>query len=72
MTMPIENVIVQCPKCNRQYEDWYRGSVNLDLDDFDQEYIDRCSSAVCPHCNHKVYFNNLVVKHGVFFISKDI
>ena len=66
MTMPIEDVTVKCPECHKTYDDWYRGSVNLDLDDFDEEYIDKCSSAVCPHCGHKVYFNTLVVKKGVF------
>lgn len=69
MTMPVENITVQCPNCDRQYEDWYRGSVNLGLDDFDEEYLDKCSSAVCPHCQHKVYFQNLVVKDGIFSFS---
>jgi len=69
MTMPPEDVIVQCPQCDRTYEDWYRGPVNLDLDDFDDEYLDKCSSAVCPHCGHKVYFNMLISKDGVFFLN---
>ena len=54
MTSPIEDITVQCPKCGNLYEDWYRGSVNLDLDPFDDEYLDQCSSATCPECQHKV------------------
>jgi len=66
MTMPIETIKVRCPNCQMLYKDWYRGSVNLDLEDFDDDYIDQCSSATCPKCGHKVYFGNLIVKNGVF------
>lgn len=66
MTMPPEDVTVQCPSCQHVYTDWHRASVNLDLDDFDEEYVDECSSAVCPKCQHKVYFSTLTVKGGVF------
>ena len=48
MTSPIEDITVECPKCGHLYQDWFRGSVNLDLDDFDEEYLDQCSSATCP------------------------
>jgi Zn ribbon nucleic-acid-binding protein len=65
MSSPPREVDVVCPKCGHQYQDWSR-SVNLDLDDFDEEYLDKCSSAVCPQCQHKVYFDTLVVKNGIF------
>ena len=26
MTSPIEKILVQCPKCGNDYEDWYRAS----------------------------------------------
>ena len=32
MTSPPKEITVECPKCGRFYEDWYRASVNLDLD----------------------------------------
>jgi hypothetical protein len=51
------------------YVDWFRPSINLDLDDFDEEYVDAASSAVCPNCSHKVYFENLVVINDVFYVS---
>ena len=50
MTSPPEEITVECPKCGHIYQDWFRGSVNLDLDDFDEEYLDQCSSATCPEC----------------------
>jgi hypothetical protein len=43
--------------------------MNLDLDDFDDEYLDKASSAVCPKCGRKVYFHSLVVRDGVFFVG---
>ena len=66
MTSPPEEITVECPKCGNLYEDWYRASVNLDLDDFDEEYLDQCSSATCPECQHKVNLDVLVVEGGVF------
>ncbi len=65
--LSLERVIKKhscCPNCDRNYKDWYRGSVNFDLDDFDKEYLEQCSSAICPHCQHKVYFCSLVIKDG--------
>jgi endogenous inhibitor of DNA gyrase (YacG/DUF329 family) len=73
MTSPPEEVTVQCPACGTVYQDGYRASINFDLgEEFDQESLDECSSAVCPHCKHKVYFEQLVVKDGVFrFTASD-
>jgi predicted nucleic-acid-binding Zn-ribbon protein len=68
MTSPPKHVTIICPNCGTQYKDWFR-SVNLDLDDFDEQYVDECSSAVCPKCKHKVYFETLVVKNGAFCIE---
>ena len=66
MTSPPEEITVECPKCGHVYQDWFRGSVNLDLDDFDEEYLDQCSSATCPECQHKVTLDVLVVEGDVF------
>jgi len=66
MTSPPEEITVECPKCGRFYKDWYRASVNLDLDDFDEEYLESCSTATCLHCKHKVSLDVLVVEDGVF------
>lgn len=67
MTSPIEEIEIKCPNCGMMYSSWYRPSINLNLDDFDEEYIDECSSAVCP-CKFKVYFETIVVdKEGWHF-----
>ncbi len=69
MTSPPENITVTCPKCGKVYEDWYRASVNLALDDFDDDYLEQCSSATCPACGFKVRFENLVVdRDGTFIV----
>jgi endogenous inhibitor of DNA gyrase (YacG/DUF329 family) len=70
MTMPPEQVTIKCPKCGGIYQDWIRRSANLSLDDFDDDYLDQCSSAVCPSCKHKVYFENLIVNDGVFYFGR--
>jgi hypothetical protein len=49
--------------------DWYRASINLDLDDFDASYIDAATSATCPSCGHKVYFESLMCSEGVFYVD---
>lgn len=69
MTSPIKTIDVLCPQCGHLYQDWFRGSVNLDLDDFDDEYLEECSTAICPECKFKVYFDSLTVKDGVFHLK---
>ena len=66
MTSPIEEITVQCPKCGHLYQDWTRASVNLDLDDFDEEYLEQCSTATCPECHYKIDLDVLIVEDGVF------
>lgn len=39
------------------------------MEDVDDEYLDKCSSAICPQCQHKVYFDTLVTKGGVFYFG---
>jgi type II secretory ATPase GspE/PulE/Tfp pilus assembly ATPase PilB-like protein len=69
MTSPIKAIDVLCPQCRQQYQNWHRPSVNLDLDDFDDEYLDECASAICPNCNFKIYFGSLTVKNSVFYLE---
>ena len=59
MTSPIETITVECPKCGHTYEDWIRRSVNLSLDNFDSDYLERCFSATCPKCHHKVNLDEI-------------
>jgi hypothetical protein len=66
MTSPPQRIRVVCPGCGREYDDWWRPSVNLDLEHFDEEYLEQCRSACCPHCGHRVEFDVLVVENGVF------
>ncbi len=62
MTMPIEQMTVECPECKHTYETNYRGSMNLRLDNFNPEYIDEMSTGTCPVCGHKVALGCLVVR----------
>lgn len=69
MTMPANEIEIICPNCGIKYDDWTRGSINLDLDNFDDAYLDKCRSSVCPQCKHKVHHNMLIVKEGVWRLS---
>ena len=48
MTSPPKQIRVRCRKCGHVYEDWIRPSINLMMDDFDQDYLDEASSVTCP------------------------
>lgn len=66
MTSPVEEIQVECPRCRTVFKDWWRPSVNLDLDDFDDDYLRQATTAKCPSCGHVVAFDSLVVKGGVW------
>jgi len=62
MTSPPEQITVQCPACAHIYKTYYRASMNLTLDDFDDAYIEQMSTATCPSCGHRVSLDVLVVR----------
>jgi predicted RNA-binding Zn-ribbon protein involved in translation (DUF1610 family) len=62
VTSPPKQIEIECPRCGEVYIDWYRPSMNLELDDFDEKYIDEASSAVCPKCGYKVRFETLLIE----------
>jgi hypothetical protein len=68
MTSPVEWIGIQCPNCKNLYTDWRRPSVNLDLDDFTEEYLDECASAACPQCHFKGYFDLLTIEDNQFIL----
>ncbi len=72
MTSPPEQIRVRCPKCGHEYEDWIRPSINLMMDDFDQDYLDEASSVTCPECKHRMSVDILIVREdGVWEFGKN-
>ncbi len=70
MTSPVEEVEVECPSCGTVYKDWYRASLNLMLDDFDEDYIREATTATRPSCSFTVDFGGLIVREdGVFEVG---
>jgi hypothetical protein len=61
MTMPPEQIEVECSKCQTRFKTWHRPSINLRLERFSDEYIRKMSTAVCPRCNCKIALNTLIV-----------
>lgn len=75
MTSPPEKITVECPKCGHVYEDWFRASINADLDPelaADADYMRRASTATCPKCGDVVEFGTLVVHDNVWRLSRFI
>ena len=66
MTSPARSIVVECPKCGASYQDWHRASMNLDLDDFDEDYLRDATTATCPNCSHVVQLNALIVEGDVW------
>ncbi len=64
MTSPPQTIQVVCPDCGNVYEDWYRPSINLSLDNFDDEYVEQATTSTCPKCQHKVAFGALIFEAG--------
>ena len=62
MTTPIEQITVECSGCGHRYEDYHRRSMNLSLDDFDDDYIEQMSTTTCPECGVKRSIGSLVVR----------
>jgi DNA-directed RNA polymerase subunit RPC12/RpoP len=72
MKSPPREITVICPKCWAEYRDWIRPSINLALDDFDEEYLDQATSATCPKCMHKVSIDVLIVREdGVWELGSE-
>jgi len=65
VTSPPRSITVECPKCGARYQDWHRASMNLDLDDFDEEYLREASTATCPSCGQVVELDTLIVEGDV-------
>jgi ribosomal protein S27AE len=66
MTGPVEEIRVECPRCGTVFDDWKRGSINLNLEDVDDDYTRQASTATCPECGHVVELGTLVVRGDVW------
>jgi hypothetical protein len=58
MSSPIETIYVRC-SCGTEYLDEWRPSMNLSIDDFDRQYIEKMSSTTCPNCHRYTRFGTL-------------
>jgi hypothetical protein len=63
MTSPIERITIVCPRCGETFNDWYRASINADLDPAlaNEDYITEASTATCPSCKLRVELGPVTV-----------
>ena len=72
MSSPPEQIFVMCPKCGTPFDTYIRRSMNLGLDDFDDEYLEEMSTATCPFCHHKINLDVLIVSEdGTFKMGSE-
>ena len=64
MTSPPREIAVTCPDCGHFYQDWYRPTINLSLDDFDDDYLEEASTTTCPECGDKYDLGTLFARRG--------
>ena len=64
MTSPVREITVTCPDCGHIYEDWYCPSINLSLDDFDDDYLEEALTTTCPECGVKYDLETLFARRG--------
>jgi hypothetical protein len=63
MTSPITQITVMCPNCGEVFKDWWRASVNAELDPglATDEYLDEASTAKCPNCKEHIELGPVTV-----------
>ena len=72
MTSLPKQVRVRCPKCDTVYEDWIRPSINLMIEDWDEDDLEDATSVTCPHCKHRMSVEVLIVhEDGVWEFRPD-
>ena len=59
---PVEQVTVECSDCGYRYDEYHRRSMSLELDDFDDDYLEQMSTTICPECGGKPSIGSLVVR----------
>ena len=72
MSSPVTTVTLKCPQCGKRYTSWCRASLNVTIDDFNDVSIDESSSATCPVCGYKAYFNTLVMRQGIYVSEETV
>ena len=67
MTSPAEKMRVRCPRCQTVFVDWYRASINRQVDPWaHDDYVRQCGEAQCPDCATTVELGTLVVERDEY------
>ena len=69
VTTPPKAITVECPHCGTRYDDWYRPSLNFDIEEFDADYVRESTTATCPTCGTIVGLETLIVQGGVWTVG---
>lgn len=70
MSSPVQDISVICPSCHHTFTTWHRASLNLQLDNFDEDYIRSATLKVCPQCRAEIRLNSLIVgRDGIWRVA---
>ena len=61
MTSPPQQVRVRCPSCAYEYDDWFRPSLNLAIENLEDDYVREATTATCPRCGMTVHLGSIIV-----------
>lgn len=61
MTSPPQEITIECPSCGKEFQTWWRPSINLQLVDFDEDYLREATVKTCPNCKAEVRLDALIV-----------
>lgn len=65
MSMAPTRVVVACPTCRRQFEDWWRPMLNPDAR-ISADILDQSLPTACPHCGSALDWDVMEERDGVF------
>ena len=62
MTSPVDEIEVECPNCATVFRTWYRASMDLTLDAFDDVYIKAATVKTCANCGYQIALGALIIR----------
>lgn len=65
MSVAIARVVVACPNCNQQFEDWWRPMTDPAIH-VSPDMLEQSLPSECPNCQHHLEWDELEERDGIF------
>lgn len=70
MAAPVARVVIACPTCDEQFEDWWRPMLDPDVP-VTPDTLDQSLPVACPACGAALDWDLLEERGGVFTLLTD-